>query len=198
MVLGIATTTECTPYITSFLKYNQTNNIEDVRRLQTFLNEQGLGKPPITGYFDSNTTAAVKTFQQQYKDNILIPWGLSEPTGYVYYTTQKTINEIKCANEKIFPLTASQAIEIERYKKYSTQKTVGASIPITPAVIPTITTPIVPPKPTPVQVATPPPLTFDKIEIAAEPADQTASSFHKTLTNLLQTSVRSFSRLKFW
>ena len=48
------------------------------------------------------TTAAVKTFQLKYKDEILSPWashglGADVATGYVYKTTLRWINLMKCS-----------------------------------------------------------------------------------------------------
>ena len=65
----------------------------------------------VTGIFDERTDAAVRAFQLKYADDVLAPWGLEESTGYVYYTTQKKINESYCGRE--FPLTNVQTEEIE-------------------------------------------------------------------------------------
>jgi len=203
MVLGIATSTECAPYLTSFLKYNQKNDTENVRRLQTFLKEQGSFTAPITGYFDSSTAAAVKTFQQQHAAAILTPWGLTSPTGHVYYTTQKTINELKCANEKTFPLTIAQATEIERYKQYSVPTITAPATPIIPPPEPVVQTQAVLPKPVPMIEA--PALTQNKplsrtdtSNSEAPTTEETVSSVRKKLSNLIQRGVRTFSQLKFW
>ena len=56
----------------------------------------------------------MRAFQVKYADDVLIPWGLGadEPTGYVYYTTRKKINEIFCGRS--FPLSNEQLLEIEQ------------------------------------------------------------------------------------
>jgi uncharacterized repeat protein (TIGR01451 family) len=203
IVLGLATSTECVPYLTSFLKYNQVNDTENVRRLQTFLSEQDSFTAPITGYFDSSTAAAVKTFQQQHAANVLTPWGLTKPTGHVYYTTQKTINEIKCADEKAFPLTIAQTTEIERYKNYSVPTVTTPVPPDAPTPTPAAVSQAVLPKPEPA-VALPtiipnrPLLLNDTFITKTTPTEETASSVRKTLSNLIQIGARTFGQLKFW
>jgi len=48
----------------------------------------------FTGYFGSITLAGVKSFQLKYKDEILLPSGLSAPTGYVGQFTLAKLNSI--------------------------------------------------------------------------------------------------------
>ena len=43
----------------------------------------------------------------------MIPWSLDDPTGYVYVTTRKKVNEIYCITE--FPLTSDQQDEISAF-----------------------------------------------------------------------------------
>jgi len=69
-------------------------------------------------------------FKKRYTDDVLLPWGYSsnEPTGYVYYTTRKKINEIYC--DKIFPLNSEQLAEIESFKNsLSEELEIGGGIP---------------------------------------------------------------------
>ena len=51
----------------------------------------------------------------RYSKDVLEPWGLLEPTGYVYITTKKKINEIYCSKQ--FPLTDAQVNEVENSRK---------------------------------------------------------------------------------
>ena len=111
-VLGLATggpTTTCDAYLIGFLRIGYQNDPEQVRKLQLFLNEEMASGLPITGFFGPLTDAAVRAFQARYASEILAPWDITEPTGYVYLTTRKKINELNCARS--FPLTpAEQAI----------------------------------------------------------------------------------------
>lgn len=112
-VLGAATTDElplppgCSAYLNQYLKKGRsTNKIEEVKLLQTFLNEEMAAGLPITGYFGNLTHSAVMKFQVKYKKEILQPWidagygGMdfgNKGTGYVYKTTKRAINMMKCA-----------------------------------------------------------------------------------------------------
>ncbi len=112
-VLGVATTsTSCSPYLNSYLGLGRDNDTYEVERLQTFLNTTISQSLIVNGVFDSQTKLAVELLQQNYKDDILTPWGLSTPTGIVYYTTLKKINELHCNNSLSFPLTEDQIQEI--------------------------------------------------------------------------------------
>jgi len=203
MVLGLATSTECTPYLNSFLKYDQTNNVEDVRRLQTFLSEQNSLSTPITGYFDQNTAEAVKAFQLEHREHILSPWGLTQPTGHVYYTTRKTINEIKCANQRNFPFTIAQLTEIEQYKNRRTPAIATAPLPVVPnPTLTTIAAIALPEKTAEVSHATPvqtaPTWPTEESNISVNQPETTSSGVRATLTHLIQAGVRTLGHLKFW
>lgn len=115
-VLGAATTAEemplppgCTAYLNAYLKKGRKSNVPDeVKLLQTFLNEEMNAGLPITGFFGDLTHASVKKFQVKYKKDILQPWidaghggGMdfgNKGTGYVYKTTKRAINMMKCAD----------------------------------------------------------------------------------------------------
>ncbi len=47
-----------------------------------------------TEYFGQKTLAAVKKFQLKYKDRVLVPAGLTEPTGFVGPLTRSVLNEL--------------------------------------------------------------------------------------------------------
>lgn len=111
-VLGASTGPEpqvlgesCGMYITTYIKLGQQNDSADVMRLQTFLNEEMGAKLPVNGTYDVATMNVLKAFQVKYKDEVLTPWanhGLTSDeaangTGYVYKTTQRWINMLKCA-----------------------------------------------------------------------------------------------------
>ena len=96
-VAGTSTEQECGIYLKEFIKLGRANNPVEVRKLQAFLivheNEKGL---KVTGTYDLKTYEAVKRFQAKYSNGVLNPWGISEPTGYVYITTRIKINRLYC------------------------------------------------------------------------------------------------------
>ena len=98
--------TSCDMYLTDFLKKGGQNAVEQVQRLQDVLQKDGL-EVEVSGVFDDNTHSAVLAFQTKYASSILTPWGLSEPTGFVYLTTRKQVNEIYCEGKE-FPLSSDE------------------------------------------------------------------------------------------
>lgn len=101
-VLGASTS--CGIYLNDFLKMGQKNNSEQVKKLQTFLNDYLKLDPklPVTGVFGFQTYKAVLKFQEQESDQVLKPWvgitlkNAKKGTGYVYKTTITHINNIMC------------------------------------------------------------------------------------------------------
>ena len=104
---------ECS-YLKDYLRMGDNNDVEEVKKLQQFLKDfEGFSDLEVSGIFDQATFDAVSLFQSKYRSDILDPWGIEVPTGYVYYTTQKKINEIQC--KKAFPLTQNQQAEISSF-----------------------------------------------------------------------------------
>ncbi len=72
--------------------------------LQTFLNESMGANLPVTGHFGALTKSWVKRFQVKHHDQIIKPWvdagykgkEIEGGTGYVYKTTKRAINMMKC------------------------------------------------------------------------------------------------------
>jgi uncharacterized repeat protein (TIGR01451 family) len=109
-VLGASTSTgqvlgaSCGLYLTSYIHPDRQdlNDPVQVKKLQTFLNTNLGLNLPVTGYYGSETIAAVNQFQVKYHLEVLKPWlslGLPTqftPTSYVYQTTQRWINLIMC------------------------------------------------------------------------------------------------------
>ncbi len=88
------TTKDC-PAFTSYLKNkDKKNSVDEVKILQAFLNKYQNEKIPLTGYFGSQTLAAVKRFQLAYKSEILTPWKLTKPTGHVYRSTRTKMSQL--------------------------------------------------------------------------------------------------------
>jgi len=102
-ILGKATEGPCGMYLFEHIKYGADNNPEEVKKLQTFLNDHMGENLPVTGFYGDLTRAAVNRFQLEYKDEVLRPWvdaGIhtseNTPTGYVFVTTKRWINMIMC------------------------------------------------------------------------------------------------------
>jgi hypothetical protein len=94
-VLGASTS--CGIYLDKFLRKGYANDTEQVTKLQSFLAEHLGITLPVNGNFGSETEDAVKKFQVMYGDEILTPWGgLKVPTGIVFRTTARVINNKMC------------------------------------------------------------------------------------------------------
>jgi hypothetical protein len=95
--------TSCnTIYLSEYIFYQKKNNKDQVKLLQTFLNENLGIKLTVDGIYKAKSRDAVKAFQEKYKDKILAPWVKygqsdgSKGTGNVYKTTKWWINMLKC------------------------------------------------------------------------------------------------------
>ena len=93
-VLGAETS--CGIYVEKFLRVGYNNNVEAVKKVQTFLNNYMTAGLKVDGIYGTKTEAAMKTFQLAYKEKILNPWGITAPTGIFYLTTQTEVNNIMC------------------------------------------------------------------------------------------------------
>jgi hypothetical protein len=106
----------CVPLLSTYIKYGEPNDATEVDKLQFFLRTlEHDDTVSLTGVFDDPTFQAVHAFQRRYAADILDPWGITQTTGFVYYTTQKKINELWC-NDRSFPLTSDQQIEIKSFR----------------------------------------------------------------------------------
>lgn len=101
-VLGASTSTPnpgCDDVLlTDFMRRGKANNPSQVMLLQNFLNTEMDASLPVSGVFGLLTENVVKSFQTKYSDDVLAPWGITYPTGYVYKTTLWKINQIHCAD----------------------------------------------------------------------------------------------------
>ncbi len=83
------------PHFTQYIKYaSKTNDTNEVKRWQDFLNNSQNSGLTVDGKFGRLTLNAIKNFQAQYATSILLPWGITEPTGYVYKSTRAKANKI--------------------------------------------------------------------------------------------------------
>lgn len=104
----------CEEYLTSYIEPGIENDSTEVERLQQFLiYDQAEHDVVVNGIYDDATIAAVERFQEKYADDILTPWGYNRPTGLVYYTTRKKINDIYCNGLRTFGLSSDQLTEIK-------------------------------------------------------------------------------------
>lgn len=99
-VLGA--TTACGPYLNSYIGYGKKNDSAEVIKLQQFLNEFQNANLSLTGVYEQDTMEQVHIFQANNWQEVLKPWvpyGLKSEktsTGYVYKTTKRWINMLKC------------------------------------------------------------------------------------------------------
>jgi hypothetical protein len=97
-----ASTTVCaTGTISSYMKRGGNNKVDDVKKLQVFLNKFLKINLPITGFYGPMTTSAVHRLQNENAGEILNPWNVPgapamKSTGAVYQTTLKFINQRIC------------------------------------------------------------------------------------------------------
>jgi hypothetical protein len=94
-VLG-ETTESCTAYLSKYMFFGKKNDVEEVKKLQTFLNEHMGLTLVVDGVYGTTTRDAVKSFQEKYPTEVLAPWGLTSGTGNVFKTTLRWINMTKC------------------------------------------------------------------------------------------------------
>lgn len=85
----------CTNPIVGPIGIGIANNSQEVRNLEDFLASQW---ETVTrdGIYGKDEFEAMKRFQLKYRADILDPWDIAEPTGYVYKTTIKKIHELAC------------------------------------------------------------------------------------------------------
>ncbi|NLE07147.1 MAG: hypothetical protein GX627_00835 [Parcubacteria group bacterium] len=102
-VLGASTdgSLMCEPYLKTYIKAGAKNDPEEVKKLQIFLNQFFEVNNPVTGFYGPITQDMVNKFQTHQEAAVLTPWSIAGlptngPTGYVYKTTQRWINILKC------------------------------------------------------------------------------------------------------
>jgi peptidoglycan hydrolase-like protein with peptidoglycan-binding domain len=88
----------CTPLLTQYIEFGRINEEESVRKLELFLNTHQGESLVVNGVYESIDVEAVKRFQWKYREDILDPWRLRQPTGYVYITTLAKINSYQCGS----------------------------------------------------------------------------------------------------
>ncbi len=84
--------------------YQKGDSHDNVAVIQSFLNSHLNIDLFIDGIFGNQTHDAVSQFQDMYKTDILVPWGLSSPTGRWYQSTRKKANDILGCSEGMVTL----------------------------------------------------------------------------------------------
>lgn len=88
----------CLDLITKNIKLLSKDNDEaQVKKLESFLKEKENEDIVVNWVYEEEDLEAVKRFQLKYRKDILDPWGINNPTGYVYKTTIKKINTLNCS-----------------------------------------------------------------------------------------------------
>lgn len=85
-------------YLTNAVGPNRQNNPQDVRLLEEFLNTYENTNLEVNGIYDADDIDAVISWQEKYAEDILMPWGISNGTGYVFTTSLAKIKQIHEAN----------------------------------------------------------------------------------------------------
>lgn len=88
---------KCETLIVTPIKLGSNNDVGDVKDLEDFLNAFEGESLEVNGVYDQADFDAVKRFQTKYASEILTPWGIKNPTWYVFKTTTEKINEIYCS-----------------------------------------------------------------------------------------------------
>ena len=124
------------PLINTFMQIGANNDNSDVIKLQAFLKTTEQLDVDLSGIFDTKTDAAVKAFQEKYLSDTMGPWKASAPSGKVYITTKKKINEIACNTP--LTLTTDELATINSYIQNQNSITTGPVGPSAPTTTPTI------------------------------------------------------------
>jgi hypothetical protein len=96
-VLGASTT--CVTYLdlkNDYLARGHKNNLNNLLLLKKFLNSHLKLKIDLNNAFGPATQKAVMDFQLKYKDEILKPYAIKQPTGTVGKATANKINSLVC------------------------------------------------------------------------------------------------------
>lgn len=111
----------CQPFLTKFIKLGAKNDPLEVFKLQFFLRYyERFSQVPLTGFYDRTTYLAVRQFQERYAKDVLRPWGINEPTGYVFITTLLAVNNVYCERS-----TANQLDLRHFYPDYTSRASAG-------------------------------------------------------------------------
>lgn len=131
------------------------DNSQGVRQLQILLNsdtstrisDTGIGsKGQESTYFGALTQSAVMRFQAKYKKDVLDPYNVAQPTGFVGPGTRKKLNELVLS--QVSTVTTPNVVNTANTVKTSPQDTVSnsltsqfsAPLPLTKEILPRLYT----------------------------------------------------------
>jgi len=135
LVQNVAPNT-CPVYLTKFIRLGANNDPGEVLKLQNFLRDfEGFTNVPLSGVYDLTTYNAVMVFQTRYVKDVLTPWGIDYPTGYVYITTSLAINNLYCER--------NPATTLDLRSRFFTPSIIEGVSTTTPTGAPTSTLPLV-------------------------------------------------------
>ena len=155
--------------VTLIASLRPTSTGSEVMKLQELLNKFMDAKLTVSGIYDAATIEAVKAFQLKYSDEILAPWGVTEPSGIVSFLSLKKLNELSCG--VAFSLSSVEQYLIDQYRLNPQSTT-------TPSFIPTGTT-------TPIEVGTDT-LTPQEAQTAGAANTPVSNSIFKKISNFFK------------
>jgi peptidoglycan hydrolase-like protein with peptidoglycan-binding domain len=89
-----STDKNCTEFTKDIKLGLATNDSNEIKLWQAFLNKNFDAKLVEDGIYGKMTLQAVKNFQTKYAEEILAPWGLVRATGFIHKTTRSKANNI--------------------------------------------------------------------------------------------------------
>ena len=89
-----STDKNCTAFTKDIRLGLATNDSNEIKLWQAFLNKNFDSKLLEDGIYGKMTLQAVKNFQTKYAEEILAPWGLVRATGFIHKTTRSKANNI--------------------------------------------------------------------------------------------------------
>ncbi|NDK10258.1 hypothetical protein GW846_05790 [Candidatus Gracilibacteria bacterium] len=85
----------CSDNFVGPIAFGGNNSTIQVQYLENFLNSIG-NNLTVDGSYDADDFEAVKAFQLLYRADVLDPWDINQPTGYVFTTTISKMKELAC------------------------------------------------------------------------------------------------------
>lgn len=99
-VLG-AQTDICDFAIDTYMRRGYNNDKEQVKILQGLLNKYVEAGLTIDGFYGPKTEKAVNAFQIKYRDTILDPWNIENPTGIFFRTSLVQAQNLECPDPEL-------------------------------------------------------------------------------------------------